>query len=297
MADGPSKTTMSVREMREILGLGKTDSYWLLKKEFFDVVLVNGKMRVVIESFEKWYANQVKYSKVKGPPPGEQLKQKSYSITDLAALLRVSDTTIYDLIKKGCFETELVDYRTRVPKQSFDQWYASQSRYRTPEDRAKDRKLENATISMPEMARMLGVTREKVYTIIYNDKNAFEFVIVADRKRITKKSFQAWLHSREEKKRSQPVEPQPTETVKAESAPKEAPPVKEKPVEVRLDKPSYPVKEAAILLELPQKVVYRMVQSGDLKALTINRQIRIRREEIFHWLYDRKGQSKLRGEN
>ena len=138
---------------------------------------------------------------------------------------------------------------------------------------------------------------KRILVIIYNDKNAFEFVIVADRKRITKKSFQAWLHSREEKKRSQPVEPQPTETVKAESAPKEAPPVKEKPVEVRLDKPSYPVKEAAILLELPQKVVYRMVQSGDLKALALDRQIRIRREEIFHWLYDRKGQSKLRGEN
>ena len=297
MADGPNKTTMPVREMREILGLGKTDSYWLLKKEFFDVVLVNGKMRVVIESFEQWYANQVKYSKVNGPPPGEQLKQKSYSITDLAAMLDVSDTTIYDLIKKGCFETELVDYRTRVPKQSFDQWYASQSRYQTPADREKYRKLKEATISMPEMARMLGVTRESVYAIIHRDRDAFEFVIIADRKRITKKSFQAWLHSREERKRSQPVEPQPTETVKAESAPKEAPPVKEKPVEVRLDKPSYSVKEAAILLELSQKVVYRMVQSGDLKALALDRQIRIRREEIFHWLYDRKGQSKLRGEN
>lgn len=297
MADGPRKTTMPVREMREILGLGKTDSYWLLKKEFFDVVLVNGKMRVVIESFEQWYANQVKYSKVNGPPPGEQLKQKSYSITDLAAMLDVSDTTIYDLIKKGCFQTELVDYRTRVPKQSFDQWYASQSRYQTPADREKYRKLKEATISMPEMARMLGVTRESVYAIIHRDRDAFEFVIIADRKRITKKSFQAWLHSREERKRSQPVEPQPTETVKAESAPKEAPPVKEKPVEVRLDKPSYSVKEAAILLELSQKVVYRMVQSGDLKALALDRQIRIRREEIFHWLYDRKSQSKLRGEN
>lgn len=25
-----TKTTMSVREMRQLLGLGKTDSYWLL---------------------------------------------------------------------------------------------------------------------------------------------------------------------------------------------------------------------------------------------------------------------------
>lgn len=119
MAERPKKTTMSVREMREMLGLGKTDSYWLLKKKFFDVVLVNGKMRVVIESFENWYANQVKYSKVNGPPPGEKLNERSYSIVALAEMLGVSDTTIYDLIKKGCFQAELVDYWTRVPKQSF----------------------------------------------------------------------------------------------------------------------------------------------------------------------------------
>lgn len=193
MAERPKKTTMPVREMREMLGLGKTDSYWLLKKKFFDVILVNGKMCVVIESFENWYANQVKYSKVNGPPPGEKLKERSYSITDLAEMLSVTDSTIYDLIKKGCFQTELVDYLTRVPKQSFDQWYASQSRYRTATDREKDRELEEATISMPEMAKQLGITREKVYTIkvytiIYKNENTFEFVIVADRKRITKKA-------------------------------------------------------------------------------------------------------------
>ena len=93
---------------------------------------------------------------------------------------------------------------------------------------------------MPEMARLLGITRERVYGIIYNHRDAFEFVIVADRKRITKKSFQAWLHSREEKKLSQPVKPQPTETVKAESPPKETPSVKEKPVEVRLESQAIP---------------------------------------------------------
>ena len=30
-----AKTTMSVREMQHLLGLGKTDSYWLLHKNFF----------------------------------------------------------------------------------------------------------------------------------------------------------------------------------------------------------------------------------------------------------------------
>ena len=33
-----AKTTMSVREMQHLLGLGKTDSYWLLHKNLFEVV-------------------------------------------------------------------------------------------------------------------------------------------------------------------------------------------------------------------------------------------------------------------
>lgn len=59
-----TKTTMSVREMRQLLGLGKTDSYWLLHKNLFEVILINDKRRIVISSFEKWYTNQVKYHKV-----------------------------------------------------------------------------------------------------------------------------------------------------------------------------------------------------------------------------------------
>lgn len=38
-----TKTTMSVREMRQLLGLGKTDSYWLLYKNLFEVILINDK--------------------------------------------------------------------------------------------------------------------------------------------------------------------------------------------------------------------------------------------------------------
>ena len=42
------------------LGLGKTDSYWLIHKEQFETRIVAGKMRVMIESFEKWYARRRK---------------------------------------------------------------------------------------------------------------------------------------------------------------------------------------------------------------------------------------------
>lgn len=51
-----SKTSMSVMEMGRSLGLCKTESYWLVHKEQFETRLVAGKMRVMIESFEKWYA-------------------------------------------------------------------------------------------------------------------------------------------------------------------------------------------------------------------------------------------------
>lgn len=50
------KKTMTVHEMAEFLGLKKTDSYWLIHKQKFQTITVNGKTRVVIESFEKWYS-------------------------------------------------------------------------------------------------------------------------------------------------------------------------------------------------------------------------------------------------
>ena len=95
-----TKTTMSVREMRQLLGLGKTDSYWLLHKNLFEVILINDKRRIVISSFEKWYANQVKYHKVNGSPPGEELCKRSYSVPDAAEILKVKPETIYTLIRQ-----------------------------------------------------------------------------------------------------------------------------------------------------------------------------------------------------
>lgn len=43
-----SKKTMSVPEMRRLLGLKKTDSYWLVHRNFFQTYIVNGQMRVDI---------------------------------------------------------------------------------------------------------------------------------------------------------------------------------------------------------------------------------------------------------
>ena len=192
-----AKTTMSVREMQHLLGLGKTESYWLLHKNFFEVILINDKMRIVISSFEKWYANQVKYHKVNGPPPGEELCKRSYSVPEVAEILKVEAETVYTLIRQGKLKTETVDFWMRIPKEEFERWYQSQSRHRTAADRERDREIEAQTISIPEMAKLLGIPREKVYSILDCKKYRDCFVIerVADRRRITKKSFKAWLKS------------------------------------------------------------------------------------------------------
>ena len=74
-------------------------------------------------------------------------------------------TTVKHVLSVSLYEAVIVDYWKRIPKESFQNWYKSQSRYRTKEDREKDALLEDATITMPEMAQLLGTTRSSVYTI------------------------------------------------------------------------------------------------------------------------------------
>lgn len=57
------KKSVSVLEMVRLLGLGKTESYYLVKKNGFKVVTIGGKMRVMVDSFEGWYAGRNHYKK------------------------------------------------------------------------------------------------------------------------------------------------------------------------------------------------------------------------------------------
>ena len=82
-----ARRTMSVPEMRRLLGIKKTESYWLVHRNFFKTDMIGGRMRIDIESFEKWYANQVKHKKVNGEPPGRELKERTYSFQEAANIL------------------------------------------------------------------------------------------------------------------------------------------------------------------------------------------------------------------
>ena len=124
------KKSMSVREMRRLLGLGKTEAYWLVKKNYFDTVIIAGKMRVMIESFENWYANHLHYKKIIGEAPGKNWTSITMSIQETASLLGIAEGTLYDLMKKKPFKTVKVGMYTRIYIDSFEDWYNSQSHYK-----------------------------------------------------------------------------------------------------------------------------------------------------------------------
>ena len=68
---------MSVPEMGKMLGLGKVESYWLVKKNYFKTIQVDGRMRVMLDSFEDWYAGQFHYKKAVSYTPLDVYKRQT----------------------------------------------------------------------------------------------------------------------------------------------------------------------------------------------------------------------------
>ena len=82
-------------EMGRMLGLKKTNSYWLIKKGWFETVMVAGKMRVMVDSFEEWYQNQTHYKKVNAVESHGMQKGGFYGINYQAAEKVFSCLPIY----------------------------------------------------------------------------------------------------------------------------------------------------------------------------------------------------------
>ena len=260
------KTTMSVPEMQRLLGLGKTDAYWLVKKQHFETAIINRKIRIVIDSFEAWYARQVKHSKVHEPPPGKVLRAESYSPQELAEELGIGVSTIYDIIQRYNIKTFKVDSWLRISKRDFSDWYKTQTRYRTQADRARDAVLEADTLTMPEVARLLQISRKDVYTILLygKDRHQFEFVTIGDRRRVTKASFDRWYAN--QTRFRQVGDTFPSSCTKIDKT-----------------KSVFSMQEASVLLHITYNDVRQMIQSGELAAEKCGAKYLISRDEI-QWI-------------
>ena len=186
------KSSISVPEMQRILGMKKVEAYWLVKQGRFEVILVGGKMRIMLDSFEKWYGRQFHYKKVDGPEPG-QLLPPSWTVPEIADILGLNSGSVYELIRNHTpFATTIIDGQTRVLKEDFETWYQSQTHYKKRED-AAPQELLDATLSVGDAAKLLGTHRNNVYGMI--SRNLFQTVKANDRIRIYKDSLEKWCKS------------------------------------------------------------------------------------------------------
>ena len=190
------KRTMSVPEMRKLLGVKKTESYWLVHMNYFKTELINGTMRVDIASFEKWYANQTKHKKVTGEKPGTQLCAASYSFRDVANMLGEYDGTIYDLWNRKGLPTVTVNYRKRIPREIFDSWYENQNEYHKVDGPATIEEIEEKFILFREAAAMLKMSKEELLTLIRKGKykDLLEMRMFDNKRWISRRGFQDFLN-------------------------------------------------------------------------------------------------------
>ena len=184
------RTVMSVREMGKMLGLGKTDSYWLVNKRYFKTLLINGKTYVDVDSFEEWYDNQLRYQKIDGDRPGKNIEKDTYSIKDVADILGVTESTVYRIINVKKIPAEVIDQKTRIPKEKFDAWYFLQDQYKSngsPKD-------PSPFLSVKDAARLAGISRQAIMKHLGHDLEAIK---AGGKILIYKETFYKWIEKKQ----------------------------------------------------------------------------------------------------
>lgn len=267
--DPKLKNTMSVPEMRRLLGLKKTESYWLVHRNFFETRIIDGKMRVDLESFEKWYANQVKHKKVNGEEPGAELLKTSYSFMDAANLLGIHNSNLYEIWRRENLETITVDSVKRIPVDVFERWYENQIMYQKADRMPTLTDLEADFIPLQEAAGLLGITKEKlsVITRASRYKDIFEIRVYDNKKWISKKSFQQFLNAQN--------------VYQVIKGPEKEMPVSEESMET---KEFISRQEAAALAGVTSATITKWVQLERFPCVGAGRVLRIYRKEFLHWL-------------
>ena len=112
------------------------------------------------------------------------------SVAEIAQLLGIAEGTAEELLAKIKLGQVVIYGKRRILKNSFETWYRSQSFYRTVSDQEADRQLYGDTVTMPEIARMLGVHRNTIYGLV--KAGHFETVKTARTTLVKRDSFERW---------------------------------------------------------------------------------------------------------
>ena len=266
--DPALQKTMSVPEMRKLLSLKKTESYWLVHRNFFKTEIVGGVMRIGIESFEKWYANQVKHKKVNGEAPGKELKKTSYSFQEAANLLGVNNATLYEIWKKENRKTITVDFVMRIPKEEFEKWYEQQDVYKKADKMPTISDMEKDYIRFEEAAMLLDVMESEMLKLIRTSeyRNLFEIRIFNNKKWISRKSFQLFLNAQNEYR----INKEDNETVADDM--------------IAETKQYISRREAAELAGVTASTITKWMQMKKFTCTGAGKVLRIHRMEFLNWL-------------
>ena len=260
--------TMSVPEMRKLLGLKKTEGYWLVHREFFKTEIIGGMMRVDIESFEKWYANQVKHKKVNGEEPGRELIKGSYSFQDAANLLGINSASLYEIWKKEDRKTIKVDFVKRIPKEEFDKWLSRQTVYKKSDRIPTISDMEKDYIRFEEIARLLNIHEEVMLKLIRigEYKSLFEVRVFDNKKWISRKSFRLFLNAQNEYRITDNDENTSPDNLIIET------------------KEYISRNEAAELAGVTASTITKWIQAGVFPCIGAGKVLRIKRTDFLAWL-------------
>lgn len=267
--DPKQRKTMSVPEMRRLLGLKKTEGYWLVHRNFFKTEMINGQMRVDLKSFEKWYANQIKHKKVNGEEPGAELKKTSYSFKEAANLLGIHDVNLYEVWNKEKLETFTVDYVKRIPKDVFEKWYQNQDKYHKVDHIPDISELESDYIPLQDAAELLKITNKELVSLgrYGKYKDILDITVYDNKKWISKKSFQNFLNAQNEYKviHNEKKEIEVTQGV-----------IETKEYISR--------EEAAVLAGVSSSTITKWMQAGKISCVGAGKVLRIHRNDFLQWI-------------
>lgn len=273
------RRTMSVPEMRKLLGLKKTESYWLVHRKFFKTETIGGMMRIDLESFEKWYANQVKYKKAGGEEPGKELREKSYSFKKAANILGIHDCDLYNIWKNEKLEYITVDFVRRIPVDIFEKWYADQDIYCKVTHIPTAEELEKNYICLQDAADLLGISREKLAKIARCEEigRLLDSTICNNKRWITRKSFQLFLNAQNVYHIMDDGDKQKETQMSRE---KDALALEIKEYITRQD--------AAELAGVNVSTVTKWMQSGEFLCIGAGKVLRVHRQQFLNWLNENR---------
>lgn len=113
-------------------------------------------------------------------------------------------------------------------------------------------------MSIPQMGRLLGLDRDQAYKLVKDIADKVTIIVIAGRKRVTNVSFEKWYSSQKVYLKT----------------------TGEKLLKQKSNSTFCSITEAAVILDLEEREIYRLIEYGDIHALKAGRRLLIRMEDI-----------------